>query len=82
MNRIGITCDDTNHVRTLHEMKLYRGPVGEQDCIHGMVHGTGRTELQTYVVVSTAVGSVSSVQSQYKGRKKLSKTQYRESNTH
>ena len=44
MNRIGITCDDTNHVRTLHEMKLYRGPVGEQDCIHGMVQGAGRTE--------------------------------------
>ena len=63
MNRIGITCDDTNHVRTLHEMKLYRGPVGEQDCIQGMVHGTGRSELQTYIVVSTAVGSVSSVQS-------------------
>ena len=63
MNRIGITCDDTNHVRTLHEMKLYRGPVGEQDCIHGMVQGTGRIELQTYIVVSKAVGSVSSVQS-------------------
>nr|DAT77313.1 MAG TPA: hypothetical protein [Caudoviricetes sp.] len=63
MNRIGIICDDTKHVRTLHEMKLYRGPVGEQNCIHGMVHGAGRTELQTYIVVSTAVGSVSSVQS-------------------
>ena len=31
-------------MRTLHEMKLYRGPVGEQNCIHGMVHGAGRTE--------------------------------------
>ena len=54
MNRIGITCDDTKHVRTLHEMKLYRGPVGEQNCIHGMVHSAGRTELQTYIVVSNS----------------------------
>ena len=64
MNRIGITCDDTKHVRTLHEMKLYRGPVGEQNCIHGMVHGAGRTEdIPNNIEVSLAVGSVSSVQS-------------------
>lgn len=44
MNRIGITYDDTKYVRTLHEMKLFVSPVGEQNCIHGMVHGAGRTE--------------------------------------
>lgn len=44
MNRIGITCDDTKHVRTLHEMNYIVSPVGEQNCIHGMVHNAGRTE--------------------------------------
>lgn len=51
-------------MRTLHEMKLYRGPVGEQNCIHGMVHGAGRTEdIPNNIEVLLAVGSVSSVQS-------------------
>jgi len=44
MNRIGIVCDDTKHTRTLHEKQLFVSPVGEQNCIHGMVHGAGRTE--------------------------------------
>lgn len=44
MNRIGIACYDTKHVRTLHEKQLFVSPVGEQNCIHGMVHGAGRTE--------------------------------------
>jgi len=44
MNRIGIVCDDTKYTRTLHEKQLFASPVGEQNCIHGMVHDTGRTE--------------------------------------
>ncbi len=36
--------DNTRNIQTLHEMKLYWSPVGEQNCIHGMVHGAGRTE--------------------------------------
>lgn len=39
MNRIGITYDNAKYVRTLHELKLFVSPVGEQNCIHGMVHG-------------------------------------------
>ena len=39
-------------------------PVGEQNCIHGMVHGAGRTEdIPNNIEVLLAVGSVSSVQS-------------------
>ena len=44
MNRIGIICDDTKHIRTTHEKQLFVSPVGEPNCIHGMMHGTGRTE--------------------------------------
>lgn len=44
MNRIVIICDNTKHIQTLHEMNYIGPPVGEQNCIHGMVHGAGRTE--------------------------------------